>query len=111
MPPKEALAGIRDAIAENPKAFAKIAGDPKLKRRFGGLDDEAQLKRVPRGYEPDHPAAEWLRFQSFVAGRRLTDRQATGGRLMALLEDDFKMLLPLVRWINGVLGLRRAQRR
>jgi uncharacterized protein (TIGR02453 family) len=111
MPPKDALARIREAIAENPRAFAKIAGDPKLKRRFGELDDEGRLKRVPRGYAPDHPAAGWLRFQSFVAGRRLTDRQAVGGRLVALLEEDFKVLLPLVRWINGVLGLRTAQRR
>ena len=111
MPPKDALARIREAIAENPKAFARIAGNPKLKRRFGELDDEGQLKRVPRGYAPDHPAAGGLRFQSFVAGRRLTDRQAVGGRLVALLEEDFKVLLPLVRWINGVLGLRTAQRR
>ena len=111
MPPKDALGKIREAIAGNPRAFAKIAGDPKLRRRFGGLDDEGQLKRVPRGYAPDHPAAEWLRLQSFVAGRRLTDRQAVGGRLVALLEEDFKLLLPLVRWINGVLGLRTAQRR
>ena len=111
MPPKSALGRIRDAIAERPGAFAKLAGDPKVKRRFGGLDDESQLKRVPRGYAPDHPAAEWLKFQSFVAGRRLTDGQAVGGRLVALLEADFKMLLPLVRWINGVLGLPSAQRR
>ncbi|HKC47566.1 MAG TPA: DUF2461 domain-containing protein [Gemmatimonadales bacterium] len=111
MPPKEALAKIRETIAENPKAFERIAGDAKLKRRFGGLDDEAQLKRVPRGYAPEHPAADWLRFQSFVAGRRLTDGQAVGGRLVELLVADFTVLLPLVRWINGVLGLRAAQRR
>jgi uncharacterized protein (TIGR02453 family) len=111
MPPKDALAKIREAIADSPKTFEKIARDPKLKRRFGGLDDEAQLKRVPRGYAPDHPAAEWLRFQSFVSGRRLTDRQAVGGKLVGLLVADFTVLLPLVRWINGVLGLRPATRR
>jgi uncharacterized protein (TIGR02453 family) len=110
-PPKEALGKIRDAIAENPRALEKIAWDPGLKRRFGGLDDEEQLKRVPRGFAPDHPAAEWLPYQSFVAGRRLTDRQAVGGRIVKLLVADFTMLLPLVRWINGVLGLRPATRR
>ena len=111
MPPKDALAKIREAIAENPKGFEKIAGDPKLKRRCGGLDDEAQLKRVPRGYAPEHAAARWLRFQSFVSGRRLTDTQAVGRKLVQLLVADFTVLLPLVRWINGVLGLRAAQRR
>jgi len=111
MPPKEALGKIREAIAENPKAFERIAGDRKLQRRFGGLDDEGQLKRVPRGYAPDHAAADWLRFQSFVSGRRLSDAQATGRRLVTLLEADFVALLPLVRWINGTLGLRPARRR
>ncbi len=111
MPPKEALDKIREAIAENPGAFERIAGDAKLRRRFGGLDDEDQLKRVPRGYAPDHPGARWLRFQSFVAGRRLTDAQAVSGRLAALLEADFRVLLPLVRWINGTVGLRAARAR
>ena len=111
MPPKDALSKIREAIAENPRAFEKIARDPKLQRRFGGLDEEAVLKRVPRGFAPDHPAAEWLKFQSFVSGRRLTDTQAVGGKLVELLVGDFTVLLPLVRWINGTLGLKPAKQR
>jgi uncharacterized protein (DUF2461 family) len=82
-----------------------------VKRRFGGLDEEATLKRVPRGYAPDHPAAPWLRLQSFTLGRELRDAQTTSARLPALLEADFRLMLPLVRWINGVLGLKPAERR
>lgn len=111
MPPKASLGKIRDAIAERPRGFEKIAADRRLVRRFGGLDDDARLKRVPRGYTPEHPAARWLRFQSFVAGRRLTDTQATGRRLVDLLEADFRVLIPLVRWLNGTLGLEAAARR
>jgi hypothetical protein len=66
---------------------------------------------VPRGFAPDHPAARWLKFQSFVMGRQLTDGQVVSTRLPALLEADFHLMLPLVRWINGVLGLRAAERR
>ena len=80
-------------------------------RRFGGLSEEAVLRRVPRGFAPDHPAARWLKFQSFVMGRALTDAQVVSARLGALLEADFRLMLPLVRWINGVLGLRAAERR
>lgn len=111
MPPREALMKLRDAIAEDPKRFAKIATDKRLMRRCGGLDEEAMLRRVPRGFAPDHPGARWLKFQSFVTGRALSDAQAVSGRLPALLEADFRLMLPLVRWINGVLGLRAAQRR
>jgi len=111
MPQKEALHRIREAIAEGPQRFERIAKDRRLVRRFGGLDDEAVLKRVPRGYPPDHPAATWLRYQSFIAGRALTDAQATSPKLPALLAADFALLVPLVRWINGTLGLKAAAER
>ncbi len=111
MPPREALLKLREVIAEDPKHFATIATDRRLARRFGGLSEEAILRRVPRGFAPDHPGARWLKFQSFVMGRPLSDAQAVSARLPALLEADFRLMLPLVRWINGVLGLRAAQRR
>ena len=111
MPPKEALTKIRDAIADNSAGFTRIAGERRIQRRFGGLSEEAMLKRVPRGFAPDHPAARWLRFQSFVMGRPLTYAQALSARLPALLEADFALMVPLVRWINGTLGLRSAVRR
>jgi len=69
------------------------------------------LTRVPRGYAADHPAARWLRFQSFTLGRALTDAQAVSTRLPALLEADFRLMVPLVRWTNGVQGLKATERR
>jgi len=111
MPPRDALLKIREAIAHDPKRFNRIATDRRLVRRFGGLSEEAVLHRVPRGFAPDHVAARWLKFQSFVVGRGLSDAQAVSARLPALLEADFRLMLPLVRWINGVLGLRSAERR
>jgi uncharacterized protein (TIGR02453 family) len=111
MPPREALNKLRDAIAEDPKRFERLATERRAVRRFGGLSDEAMLTRVPRGFAPDHPAARWLRFQSFLFGREITDKQAIGGKLPALLEADFRLMTPLTRWINGVLGLKAAERR
>ena len=80
-------------------------------RRLRGLSEEAMLRRVPRGYTEDHPAARWLRFQSFTVGRQLTDAQATSSRLTATLQADFAAILPLVRWLNSVMGLEPKQRR
>ena len=78
MPPREALAKLRDAMAEKPAAFERTVTAPAVRRRLGALDDEAVLTRVPRGYAPDHKAARWLRYKSFTLGRALTDAQATG---------------------------------
>lgn len=111
MPPRPALSRLRDAIAENPTAFARAAASPAIQKRFGGLSEAAMLKRMPRGFAEDHPAAAWLRHQSFTLSRVLSDAQVTSARLPALIEAEFTAMLPLVRWLNGVLGLRPATRR
>ena len=111
MPPRPALQRIRAAIAADPRGFEAVVQAPALLRRLRGLSEESMLKRAPRGYDDTHPAARWLRYLSFTVGRELTDAQATSGRLTAELEKDFALMLPLVRWINGVLGLRAAARR
>ncbi len=111
MPPPEALGRLRDALAEKPAAFERAALAPSVQRRFGALDDEAVLTRVPRGYAPDHPAARWLRYKSFTLGRALSDAQVTSARLPDLIAEDFAGMLPLVRWANGALGLKSATRR
>ena len=111
MPPRPLLDKLRDAIAEDPRGFERVVKNPSFVRRFGGLDDEANLKRMPRGFPETHPAARWLKYQSFVAGRELSDKQITSPQLVALLEEDFTRLLPLVRWLNGALGLRVAKQR
>ncbi|HEX9728188.1 MAG TPA: DUF2461 domain-containing protein [Gemmatimonadales bacterium] len=104
-PPRGLLNNLRDGIADDPAGFETIVMHPAFRRRFGGLDGGDVLKRMPRGFADDHPAAEWLRYKSFTVGRRVTDTQVTGGRLPGLIERDFAAMLPLVRWLNGCLGL------
>ena len=105
MPPRPTLDRLRAAIAADPRGFAKVVVSPAVAKRFGGLSTESMLKRMPRGYADDHPAGDWLKHQSFTLGRRITDKQVTSAKLPALLEEDFTLLLPLVRWLNAVLGL------
>jgi uncharacterized protein (TIGR02453 family) len=111
MPPRPALLRIRDAIAEAPEVFTDLMHAPALKRRFGGLEREHMLQRMPRGYAPDHPAGEWLRFQSFTMGHALDEADLGSRTLVDLLVKDYTVLLPLVRWINSVSGLPEATRR
>jgi len=111
MPPRPALLKFRAAIAADLRGFERVVRAPSLLRRFRGLSEEEMLKRTPRGYAEDHPAARWLRHQSFTVGRRLSDAQVTSARLTAILETDYRTMLPLVRWLNGTLGLEPLRRR
>jgi len=111
MPPRSALTRIREALAEAPESFEAIVQAPGFRRRFGSLDQDAMLKRLPRGYSVSHPAAPWLRYQSFTVGRVLSEREALSARLTAMLARDFTVLTPFVRWLNGALGFRSLERR
>jgi len=110
MPPRPTLARIRERIDEEPASLARVLRAPAL-RRYGGLAEEAMLARMPRGYDADHPAASLLRHQSFTLGRELTERELFSPRLPDLLAREYGRILPLVRWLNGALGLRMLARR
>lgn len=114
MPPRPALNIIRDHLVEHRKAFEKIVHAPTFVKRFDKLNDDepgVRLTRVPRGYAPDHPAAEWLRFNSFTASRALTDAEVLSPKLVDSIMNDYAALLPLVRWLNGALGHTNATTR
>src|SRR2546426_3210078 len=90
MPPRDALLKLREAIADDPTRFTKIATDRRLVRRVGGLSHEALLRRVPRGFAPGHAAALGVQFQSFVWGRPPPHPQGAGPRLLSLLVAEFR---------------------
>lgn len=111
MPPRPTLARVRQAIDDDHASLEVILGSRSLRRTFGTLAPDARLTRMPRGYAADHPAADLLRYQSFTVGRALTEDELLGTRLPDLLAREFARLVPLVRWLNGALGLAPRDRR
>jgi uncharacterized protein (TIGR02453 family) len=111
MPPRPALQRFRARLAADLRGWERIVLAPAFRKRFGSLSEDDMLKRVPRGFECDHPAGRWLRHQSFTVSRALTDAQVTNARLTATLADDFTRMLPLVRWLNSALGFEPAEER
>ncbi|MEO5814416.1 MAG: DUF2461 domain-containing protein [Gemmatimonadaceae bacterium] len=111
MPPRPTLQRIREVIDDDHRPLTKILRDPTVRKKFGGLAEENMLTRMPRGYAVDHPAAELLRHQSYTLGRELTQREVLSAKLPDLLAREYAQLLPLVRWLNGALGLRTLARR
>jgi uncharacterized protein (TIGR02453 family) len=111
MPARPALDRIREAIDRAPDAVGRLTRAPRFRRRFGRLDEEAMLTRMPRGYAEDHPAARWLRYRSFTAGRDLDLDEVLSSRLPNILERDFAALIPLVRWLNEAIGYGAWERR
>jgi uncharacterized protein (TIGR02453 family) len=111
MPARPALDRIRETLAKRCEGLEAVLGDKAFRRKFGRLSEEAMLKRLPRGYQPGHPAERWLRYCSFTAYRQMSVEEVLSPRLPAILERDFAALVPLVRWLNSALGYRPADRR
>jgi len=106
MPPRPTLVKLRQALAEDYKGFEDIVLSAGFKRNFGKLEDKAMLTRTPRGFNPDHPAGAWLRYQSFTAWRPLTNEDVQSPKLPDTLAKSFKAMTPFIRWLNGALGLK-----
>ena len=111
MPPRPALNRIRQAIAENHEGFEDIVSSGAFKRKFGVLETENMLTRTPRGFDPDHVASKWLRFQSFTAGHALTNEQLKSAKLPAILAKSYEAMTPFVRWLNSASGLKPSTMR
>lgn len=96
MPTPDDLDKLRAHIANHHQDFEKIVQAKPFRDTFGNLMDmEDKLKKVPRGFAADHPAAEWLKYKSYVAGRKFEDREVIGDGFARDCIATFKTLKPL----------------
>lgn len=102
-PDPQQLYRLRTHIASNTKPFRAIVESPQFRRRFGAIDGQ-RIKRVPRGFDADHPASEYLKLRQFLAGTDRPARFATGSSFYASLKRLFKQLAPFVKFLNEPLA-------
>jgi len=104
MPPE--LAKMRQEIDYGFDEFRKIIGSKKFKSVYGNLyqGEDMMLSRVPKGYEADNPAAEYLKMKSYIAMRPVTDRELLSKDLKKITVEAFGALQPLMEFINTALS-------
>jgi uncharacterized protein (TIGR02453 family) len=99
MPGPEQLAAVRAAIAEDYQAFRKLCSDKALLRKLGPLTGDA-LRRPPKGYAPDHPAADLLRMKQWYFYVDLDPKLALTPAVRKEISTRFRLVAPMVNWIN-----------
>ena len=93
------LARIRAAIADD-RSGTELAGLLEGLGRAGLEIGGEQLKRPPRGYDPEHPRIDLLRHKSLTAGRDYGfDEVVHSAGLLDLVREDWRRLRPLVEWL------------
>ncbi|MCO5292285.1 MAG: DUF2461 domain-containing protein [Chitinophagaceae bacterium] len=102
MPAAEPLQKVRQEIDYNLFDFKKIIKNKTFKEIYGELTAEngQKLTRVPKGYEADNPAAEYLKFKSFVVMKGISDAELTSENLTKNILKAFYTLQPLIYFLN-----------
>jgi uncharacterized protein (TIGR02453 family) len=109
-PETSQLHAVREHIAANHTRLRAIVESPGFCRVIGELRGE-RLQRVPRGFDRDHPAAEYLKFRQFLAGCEYPPDFATSRKFYAGVLNVFRQVAPLTTFLNEPLLATNDQRR
>ncbi len=104
-PDADELKKVRKEIAFFYDDLQEILNDKNFKKEFGSLDinENNSLKSMPRGYEKDHPAIEFLKLKSFTATQPYDISEVTKKDFVKKMSEKLIALKPLNEFINRAL--------
>lgn len=105
MPEPVNLKKVRQEIDYNWSEFQSLLKNKSFKKTYGDLykGDDVSLKRMPKGYEEDNPAIDYLKLQSLIAETTMADEELTKSTLHKKTVAAFETLQPLLQFINRSL--------
>jgi uncharacterized protein (TIGR02453 family) len=105
MPEPANLKKVRQEIDYNFEEFQSILKNKAFKKIYGDLykGEDVSLKRMPKGYEEDNSASDYLKLQSLIAETKIADEELTKASLHKKTVAAFEALQPLIKFINRSL--------
>ena len=100
MPEPPVLLEIRRHIAEHSAEFRKILAARPVRRLLGEVQGE-QLSRVPKGFCSTDPAADLLRFKSFILYTELAPDVATTPAFFTEVLRRFRVMKPFLDFLTA----------
>jgi uncharacterized protein (TIGR02453 family) len=96
------LKRVRNEIYGNPEEFESIIKEGAFYDYFGELYDD-RLKTAPKGYPKDFEYIDLLKYKSYIVSRAFDEKLVTGDRLLVETVRAFRLMHPLIRFINYAL--------
>lgn len=93
---------IRDHLSADSSPLRKILKSKKFKDMFGELQGE-QLKKAPRGYDPEHKDIDLLKYKSFVITRSFKDSEVTSPDFFKEVIKTYKNVRPFFDYMSDIL--------
>jgi len=102
-PNTDDLKRIRQDISANYDDWRKMLRAKGIATNFGQMTGE-QVKTTPRGFSPDDPAIELLRFKQYWFEHAFADREALSADFLAQVNRTYKSIRPFFDYMSDVLG-------
>lgn len=96
-PDMPTLTAIREAMVAQPRRWSEVTAGIEV---VGNA-----LKRVPTGFDRDHPLAEDLKRKDFAAYAKLSEAEATAPGFLDTYVRACEEAAPLMRFLCGALSL------
>jgi uncharacterized protein (TIGR02453 family) len=93
----------REAIVKHPALWKKILNSRKFKAACE-LSGEV-MKRMPPGYDPEHPLAEDLKRKDFITFRSFSDEQVCAPDFLDRITHFVGAVAPFMEFLTRALGL------
>jgi len=98
--PKPMLTSYRDAVADEQMGAELVALRTEIESTGESTVGGEHYRRVPRGYDPDHPRADLLRHNGlFVMSPPIGPEQVQAPELVDICFDWCAKIAPLHRWL------------
>jgi uncharacterized protein (TIGR02453 family) len=101
-PGSQELLAIRKHLVRSADDFRRILRDGQFRKVFGEMTGE-KLKRVPKGFLADDPAAGLLVYKQFLVMRLLPPDLAVTPQIYPELLKHFKAMTPFLQFLNAPL--------
>ena len=99
---KDATAMVREYIAQNGEEWEKILHDPEFEGHF--TPQGSALKKVPAGYDKEHPQAEYLKMKSWYLEYPLKDEELRDPEaFVQRAARIFQLMKPFNDYLNRAL--------
>lgn len=98
-PDSAILKKLRHAIVDNIEEWEEIVGAPAMQRDFPGWCSST-LKTIPKGWDRNHPQAEYLRMTDYGKFRALDRRFFLDAAWPEKAASLFSTLAPFVNFLN-----------
>ena len=98
---KEALASLRARVIEDPQGLDDLAQDADFKAAFpDGIVTRKMLSAVPDGFDPQDPAAPYLKMVGLGCRQNIPDTLLLDDDVIDLLIEIFRPASQLVRYFD-----------